>query len=59
MEAFALFSVFNLLFFVGIIVFGFYFLITTIKSMRQRNEYLKDIRDELKEMNRNKTSNMN
>lgn len=58
MEAFALFSVFNLLFFVGITVFGIYFLITTIKSMRQRNEYLKDIRDELRDIKRNQTNNM-
>jgi hypothetical protein len=47
------------LFYLGILIFGVYFVITTIKSREQRNEYLKDIRDELREFNNRKTNNLN
>lgn len=32
----------------GIIIFGIYAVLTILKSAKQRNEYLKEIRDELK-----------
>ncbi|MDF2535485.1 MAG: hypothetical protein K0R18_1644 [Bacillales bacterium] len=50
------FGILYIFFFFGIIFLVVYFVITTIRSMKQRNEYLKDIRDELIEFNNNKTN---
>ncbi len=52
MQMMGLFGMFNILIYLGLLIFGIYYVITTIKSMKQRNEYLKAIRDELKEQNR-------
>ena len=59
MQTMALFGIFNVLLYLGILIFGVYFVITTINSMKQRNEYLKDIRDELRGINISKTKDHN
>ncbi|MDF2558082.1 MAG: hypothetical protein K0R71_1910 [Bacillales bacterium] len=51
---FQIFPILYFLFLLGIVFLGVYFVITTIKSMKQRNEYLKEIRDELKELKNSK-----
>ncbi len=43
-----LFSLVYLLFILGIFAFTIYVVITILNLMKQRNEYLKDIRDELR-----------
>lgn len=51
MEMMALFGVFNMLIYLGLIVFAIYVVITIINLMKQRNDYLRDIRDELSKSN--------
>lgn len=36
----------------GILIFAIYFAVTILKIFKQKNEYLKEIRDELKKNNR-------
>lgn len=40
------------LIYLGFFIFVIYVLITALNLMKQRNEYLKEIRDELKKSNR-------
>ncbi|MFD1928774.1 hypothetical protein ACFSFY_12095 [Sporosarcina siberiensis] len=47
----SLFGMLNIFIYLGIIVFGIYFLLTILKLSKQRNEYLKHIREELKKSN--------
>ncbi|WP_170287650.1 hypothetical protein [Aquibacillus halophilus] len=50
MNSFALLGIFNILIYLGLVVFGIYAVITMLNLMRERNETLKQIRDELSEM---------
>ncbi len=59
MQTMALFGIFNILLYLGILIFGVYFVITTINSMKQRNDYLREIRDELRGINNSKTNDLN
>jgi len=47
----SLFGMINIFIYLGIVIFGIYFLVTILKLSKQRNEYLKDIREELKRSN--------
>ncbi len=51
MEVMALFGIVNILIYIGIAVIGIYVVFTIIRLMKQRNDYLRDIRDELKKGN--------
>lgn len=51
MEITALFGIVNILIYLGIAVFGIYVVITIIRLMKQRNDYLKEIHEELKKSN--------
>jgi hypothetical protein len=51
MEIMALFGIVNILIYIGIAVFGIYVVITIIRLMKQRNDYLMEIREELKKSN--------
>jgi hypothetical protein len=51
MMAASLFGLISILVYLGIIVFIIYAAITILKLMKQKNEYLKDIRDEIKKSN--------
>ncbi|MDQ0270548.1 hypothetical protein [Cytobacillus purgationiresistens] len=54
MEAFAFFGLFNLLVYIGIFIFAIYVAVTIMKTSKQRNEFLKEIRDELRKHNNHK-----
>lgn len=56
MEGFLYILILNILLYGGIIAFGVYVAISIIKSMKQRNKYLEEIRDELRISNENKTN---
>lgn len=47
----ASFGIVSILIYLGLFVFGIYVVITIIRLMKQRNDYLKDIREELKKSN--------
>jgi TM2 domain-containing membrane protein YozV len=51
---FGLFQFFSVAIYLGTIIFAIYAVISILKLMKQKNEYLKDIRDEL----RNKQNNI-
>ncbi|WP_175354221.1 MULTISPECIES: hypothetical protein [unclassified Bacillus (in: firmicutes)] len=51
MMAASLFGLISILVYLGIIVFIIYVALTILKLMKQKNEYLKDIRDEIKKSN--------
>ena len=51
MELFALLGLIPIFLYVGILIFAIYTVLTILKLMKQRNEYLKEIRDELKQSN--------
>ncbi|MEI4799861.1 hypothetical protein ACIGHG_15490 [Bacillus sp. NPDC077411] len=52
---YSIFSILGLVFYVAAAAFVVCVMLTVLKRMRERNEYLKDIRDELRK--RNNTSN--
>ena len=51
MMAASLFGLISILVYLGIIVFIIYVALTILKLMKQKNEYLKEIRDEIKKSN--------
>ncbi|WP_181161981.1 MULTISPECIES: hypothetical protein [Bacillaceae] len=51
MMAASLLGLISILVYLGIIVFIIYVALTILKLMKQKNEYLKDIRDEIKKNN--------
>lgn len=51
MMAASLFGLISILVYLGIIVFIIYVALSILKLMKQKNEYLKDIRDEIKKNN--------
>ncbi|MGG1268373.1 hypothetical protein [Brevibacillus laterosporus] len=51
MDGFAFFGMLNVLIYFGVIFFIIYSVVTVIKTMKQKNEILKEIRDELKKSN--------
>ncbi|MEH7180242.1 hypothetical protein [Neobacillus vireti] len=51
MEMMAFLGLIPILLYLGILVFAIYVVITILKLMKQRNEYLKEIRDEIKKNN--------
>ena len=48
MDHFVVFGFLNILFYLGIIGFALYFLITILNRTKERNEYLKEILEELR-----------
>lgn len=48
---FSIFPILIMVFYIGIAAFAIYLVITVLKRMKERNEYLRDIRDELKKRN--------
>ncbi|WP_198663151.1 MULTISPECIES: hypothetical protein [Paraliobacillus] len=50
MEQVVFFSYIYILLYVGILGFGIYFVVTLLKRSKERNEYLKEIRNEIKEI---------
>ncbi|QOS99287.1 hypothetical protein JNUCC42_00285 [Brevibacterium sp. JNUCC-42] len=51
MHGFAFFGMLNVLIYFGVIFFIIYSVVTVIKAMKQKNEILKEIRDELRKNN--------
>jgi len=45
----AILGILPVLIYLGILVFGVYTVLAILKSAKQRNEYLKEIRDDLRE----------
>ncbi|WP_455675977.1 hypothetical protein [Pradoshia sp.] len=52
METIALLGFIPLLINLGILIFSVYVAVTIIKIMKQKNEYLREIRDEMRKNNR-------
>ena len=52
MEIFSFIAIIPILIYFGIFVFAIYVVLTILNLMKQRNEYLKEIRDEIKKSNR-------
>lgn len=48
MNSMALLGILPILIYLGILGFGIYAVLAIIKSAKQRNEYLKEIRDEMR-----------
>jgi hypothetical protein len=48
MEIYTLFGFIQLFIYVGILGFGTYFLLTTLKLMKEKNNYLKEISEDIK-----------
>jgi hypothetical protein len=40
-----------MLFYIAILVFGIYFMVTVLKRMKEKNDILKEIRDEFRNQN--------
>ena len=59
METVALFGVFNILLYFGMIIFAVYVAITIIKLMRERNKTLNDIRAEIWRLNASNNQDLN
>ena len=53
MELWAVAGFINILIYLALIIFAIYVALTVLKLMKQKNEYLKDIRNEMKKMNDN------
>lgn len=59
MLAFSFFGIINILIYFGIIIFGVYFGITVIKEMKEKNEILKEIRNEMVASNNQNNATIN
>ncbi|MED1557523.1 hypothetical protein [Bacillus paramycoides] len=53
---FSLLAIVHFLIYIGIIAFAICAIITVLKLMREKNEYIKDIRDEIRRQNDNQIS---
>ncbi len=51
MEMLAFLGIIPILIYLGILIFAIYVAITILKLMKQKNEYLKEIRDEIRKNN--------
>lgn len=54
----AFIGLFGLLFYAAIFIFAVYAVITVFQSMKERNLYLRDIRDELRKSNEQRGSHL-
>jgi len=50
MNSIAIMGILPVLIYLGMLVFGVYAVLAILKSAKQRNEYLKEIRDELRKV---------
>jgi hypothetical protein len=48
MEMMALFGFMHILVYIVVLGFGIYFLLTVLKLMKEKNNYLKEIREDIK-----------